>query len=142
MRHYTRTKEHTMTDPVSLLIEAIDRKDAGGIRAAYAPEARLVAMTPNSFQVAVGADDVAATLSEWFTTWEQEPSYAFLGTIRDGDRALVEFERVSTFEGTPWVVRQAHVIQVGPEGITEHRMYCVGPRAGEPELAATYAEGA
>lgn len=129
-----------MTDPVSLLIEAMDNKDAAGIRAAYAPDARLVTMTPNTFRVAVGADDVSATLAEWYTTWEEEPSYAFLGTIRSGDRALVEFERTSTFEGAPWVVRQAHVMQIGPAGITEHRIYCVGPRAGEPELAAAYAE--
>jgi ketosteroid isomerase-like protein len=129
-----------MTDPVSRLVEAIDRKDADGIRAAYAPDARLVAMTPNTFQVAVGADAVAEKLAGWFTTWEDEPAYSFLGTIRSGDRALVEFERTSTFEGAPWVVRQAHVIQVGPAGIEEHRMYCCGPRAGEPELAAAYAE--
>lgn len=130
-----------MTDHISALVEAIDEKDAAGIRAAYAPDARLVAMTPNTFQVATGADDVAAKLAEWFTTWEEDPSYSFLGTIRDGDRALIEFERTSTFEGRPWVVRQAHVVQVGPAGIIEHRMYCVGPRAGEPELAKTY-EGA
>lgn len=129
-----------MTDPVSQLVEAIDRKDADGIRAAYAPDARLVAMTPNTFQVALGADDVAAKLAEWFTTWEDEPAYSFLGTIRSGDRAVVEFERTSTFEGAPWVVRQAHVLQVGPAGIAEHRMYCCGPRQGEPELAAAYAE--
>jgi hypothetical protein len=129
-----------MTDPVSRLVEAIDRKDADGIRAAYAPDARLVAMTPNTFQVALGADAVAEKLAGWFTTWEDEPAYSFLGTIRSGDRALVEFERTSTFEGAPWVVRQAHVIQVGPAGIDEHRMYCCGPRAGEPELAAAYAE--
>lgn len=129
-----------MTDPVSLLVEAIDRKDAEGIRAAYAPGARLVAMTPNTFQVAVGADAVAEKLAGFFASWEEEPAYSYLGTIRSGDRALVEFERTSTFEGAPWVVRQAHVIQVGPAGIGEHRMYCCGPRAGEPELAATYAE--
>lgn len=131
-----------MSDPVFRLVEAIDRKDAQGIRDAYAPGARLVAMTPNTFQVATGAEDVAAKLAEWFATWEEEPSYSFLGTVRDGDRAVVEFERVSTFEGAPWVVRQAHVIEVGAEGIVEHRMYCCGPREGEPELAAAYAGAA
>ena len=129
-----------MTDPVSRLVEAIDRKDAEGIRAAYAPGARLVTMTPNTFHVALGAEEAGAKLAEWFTTWEEEPSYAFLGTVRSGDRAVVEFERTSTFQGEPWVVRQAHVVQVGPDGIAEHRIYCCGPRAGEPELAAAYAE--
>jgi ketosteroid isomerase-like protein len=127
-----------MSDPVSRLVEAIDRKDARGIRGAYAPTARLVAMTPNTFQVATGADDVAAKLTGWFTTWEEEPSYSFIGTVREGDRAVVEFERTSTFEGAPWVVRQAHVLQLGEEGILEHRMYCVGPREGQPELAGAY----
>ncbi len=128
-----------MTDPVSRLVEAIDRKDAAGIRAAYAPAARLVAMTPNTFQVAVGVDEVVEKLAGWFVSWEEEPHYSFLGTVRSGDRAVVEFERTSTFEGAPWVVRQAHVLQVGPEGIAEHRMYCCGPREGAPELAAAYA---
>ena len=129
-----------MSDPVSRLIEAIDSKDPEGIRSAYAPRARLVAMTPETFRVAEGADAVASVLAEWFTTWEEAPSYAFLGTIRHGDRAVVEFERTSTFEGTPWVVRQAHVLQVGTDGITEHRVYCCGPRAGSPELASAYTE--
>lgn len=131
-----------MTDPVSRLVEAIDRKDAAGIRAAYAPAARLVAMTPNTFQVAVGVDDVVEKLAGWFVSWEEDPHYSFLGTVRSGDRAVVEFERTSTFEGAPWVVRQAHVLQVGPEGIVEHRMYCCGPREGAPELAAAYAGAA
>lgn len=128
-----------MTDPVSRLVEAIDRSDPDGIRAAYAPEARLVAMTPNTFQVASGANDVAAKLAEWFTTWEEDPSYAFLGTVRQGDRAVVEFERTSSYLGAGWVTRQAHVLQIGPAGITEHRMYCCGPREGAAELAAAYA---
>src|SRR5262245_30826899 len=127
-----------MTDPVKRLVEAIDRKDAAGIRAAYAPDARLVAMTPNTFQVATGADDVAEKLAGWFTTWEEEPHYAFIGTVREGDRAVVEFERTSSYEGADWVVRQAHVMEVGPAGIVEHRMYCLGPREGEPQLAAAY----
>ena len=92
-----------MTDPVSRLVEAIDRKDAAAIRAVYAPEARFFGMTPNTFQRADGADAVAAKVAEWFTTWEEDPSYAFLGTVRDGERAVVEFERTSTFEGAGWV---------------------------------------
>ena len=128
-----------MTDPVTRLVEAFDRKNARGIRDVYAPAARLVAMTPNTFQVAVGADDVAAKLAEFLASWEEEPSYSFLGTVRDGDRAAIEFERVSTFEGAPWVVRQAHLVQVGDEGIVEHRMYCCGPREGAPELGGAYA---
>ena len=105
-----------MSDPVTRLVEAIDRKDARGIRDVYAPAARLVAMTPNTFQVAVGADDVAAKLAEFLASWEEEPSYSFLGTVRDGDRAAIEFERVSTFEGAPWVVRQAHLVAAGRRG--------------------------
>ena len=129
-----------MTDPVSRLVEAIDRNDSDGIQAAYAPGARLVAMTPNTFQVVRGAADVAAKLSEWFIAWGEDPSYAFLGTVRQGDRAVVEFERATTHEGAGWVTRQAHVLEVGPAGITEHRVYCCGPREGTPELAAAYAE--
>jgi ketosteroid isomerase-like protein len=128
-----------MTDPVSRLVEAIDRKDATAIRAVYAPEARFFGMTPNTFQRADGADAVAAKVAEWFTTWEEDPSYAFLGTVRDGERAVVEFERTSTFEGAAWVSRQAHVMRVGPAGITDHRVYCCGPREGTAELAAAYA---
>jgi ketosteroid isomerase-like protein len=129
-----------VSDPVSRLVEAIDRKDAAGMRAEYAPGARLVAMTPNTFQVAVGAEEVAEKMAGFFASWEEEPSYSFLGTVRDGDRAVIEFERTSTYEGEPWVVRQAHVLELGPEGISEHRMYCCGPRAGAPELAAAFAE--
>ena len=128
-----------MPDHVARLVEAIDRKDVDGIRASYAPGARLVAMTPNTFQVAVGVDDIVEKMSGWFASWEEEPSYAFLGTVRSDDRAVVEFERTSTYEGSPWVVRQAHVLQVGPDGIAEHRMYCCGPREGAPELASAYA---
>jgi hypothetical protein len=127
-----------MIDHVARLIEAIDRKDPEGIRSAYAGEARLVAMTPNTFQVHEGLEAVIAKLTEWFATWEEEPRYSFIGTVRDGDRAVVEFERTSTFEGASWVVRQANVLTLGPGGITEHRMYCCGPREGEPELAAVY----
>lgn len=127
-----------MTDYVTRLIDAIDRKDPEGIRAAYATDARLVAMTPNTFQVHDGADAVTAKMAEWFTTWEEDPGYSFLGTVRNGDHAVVEFERTSIFEGEPWVVRQANVLRVGPQGINEHRMYCCGPRAGEPELAAAF----
>ena len=47
-----------MTDPVSRLVEAIDRKDAEGIRDAYAPDVRLVGDDPRTlFQIADGADD-------------------------------------------------------------------------------------
>lgn len=128
-----------MTDPVSRLVEAIDRKDAEGIRAAYAPEARFIGMTPNTFQVAEGADAVAAKMAEWFTSWGDDPSYSFLGTVRQGERVAVEFERTSTYEGAEWVTRQAHLMQVGPAGILEHRVYCCGPREGSPELASAYA---
>lgn len=128
-----------MSQHVADLIAAIDRKDADGIRAVYAPDARLVAMTPNTFQVHEGVDAVAAKLAEWFTTWEDAPAYSFLRTIEDGDRTVVEFERTSTYEGASWVVRQAHVLTSGPDGIDEHRMYCCGPREGQPDLGAAYA---
>lgn len=127
-----------MTDPVSRLVEAIDRKDPAGIRAAYAPEARFVGMTPNTFQTAEGAEAVAAKMAEWFTSWGEDPAYAFLGIVREGERAVVEFERTSTYEGAEWVTRQAHVMRVGPAGILDHRVYCCGPREGTAELAAAY----
>ncbi len=129
-----------MSQHVADLIAAIDRKDADGIRAAYAPGARLVAMTPNTFQVHEGVDAVAAKVAEWYTTWEEAPAYSFLSTTEDGERIVVEFERTSTYEGATWVVRQAHILASGPEGIEDHRMYCCGPREGQPELAAAYAE--
>ena len=125
---------------VGQLIEAIGRQDTDGIRAAYAPSARLVAMTPNTFQLHQGADAVAAKLTEWFTTWEEDPAYSFLSTIESGDRVVVEFERTATNEGAAWVTRQAHVLTLGPEGIEDHRVYCCGPREGKPELGAAYAE--
>ncbi len=128
-----------MTDPVQQLTESIDRQDVAGIRAAYAADARLLAMTPNTFQVHDGAGAVAAKLGEWFAGWEEDPRYTFLGVIRDGGRAVVEFERASTFEGEPWVTRQSHALELGPGGIIVHRMYCCGPRAGTPELAAALA---
>jgi len=129
-----------MRQHVGQLIAAIDRQDADGIRAAYAPDARLVAMTPNTFQLHEGVDAVAAKLAEWFTTWEEDPAYSFLSTIENGKRVVVEFERTSTYEGAPWVTRQAHVLTLGPEGIEDHRVYCCGPREGQPELGAAYAE--
>lgn len=129
-----------MSQHVADLIAAIDRKDPDGIRAAYAPSARLVAMTPNTFQVHEGVDAVAAKVAEWYTTWEEAPAYSFLSTTEDGERVVVEFERTSTYEGATWVVRQAHILTSGPRGIEDHRMYCCGPREGEPELAAAYAE--
>ena len=131
-----------MTDPVTRLVEAIDRMDPAGIRAAYAPEARFVGMTPNTFQLVEGADAVAGKVADWFTTWGADPSYTFLGTVRDGERVVVEFERTNHFEGAGWVTRQAHVMRVGPAGIVEHRVYCCGPREGTAELAAAYAGSA
>ncbi len=103
-----------MSRHVADLIAAIDRKDADGIRAAYAPGARLVAMTPNTFRVHEGVDAVAAKVAEWYTTWEEA--------------------------GATWVVRQAHILTSGPQGIEDHRMYCRGPREGQPELAAASVE--
>jgi hypothetical protein len=127
------------TDPVTALIEAIGRKDAAGIRAVYADDARLVAITPNTFQTAEGGDAVAEKLAGWFTTWEEEPAYSHIAVLREGQCAVIDFERTSTFEGEPWVVRQAHVLDLGPGGIRAHRMYCCGPKAGEPELARALA---
>jgi ketosteroid isomerase-like protein len=129
-----------MSQHVADLIAAIDRKDTDGIRAAYAPGARLIAMTPNTFQVHEGVDAVAAKLAEWYTTWEEAPAYSFVSTTEDGERSVVEFERTSTYEGASWVVRQAHVLTSGPGGIEDHRMYCCGPREGRPELGAVYGE--
>jgi len=124
-----------MTDPVQQLTDSIDRMDVPGIRAAYAEDARLLAMTPNTFQVHDGPEAIAAKLGEWFASWGEDPSYSFLGLVREGDRAVVEFERVNTYEGETWVARQSHTLELGPEGIVTHRMYCCGPRAGTPELA-------
>jgi hypothetical protein len=123
------------TDPVTTLIDAIDRKDPSGMRDAYREDARLVAMTPNTFQVHEGAGAVTAKLAEWFATWEEEPAYSFIDVVRGPERVAIEFERTSTFEGQPWVVRQAHLLELGEGGIREHRMYCCGPRQGTPELA-------
>lgn len=128
-----------MSQHVADLIAAIDRKDADGIRGAYASDARLIAMTPNTFQVHEGVDAVAAKVAEWYTTWEEAPAYSFLSMTQDGERTVVEFERTSTYEGATWVVRQAHILTSGPQGIEDHRMYCCGPREGQPELAAAYA---
>ena len=129
-----------MSQHVADLIAAIDRQDADGIRAAYAPGARLVAMTPNTFQVHEGVDAVAAKVAEWYTTWEEAPAYSFLSMTEDADRIVVEFERTSTYEGATRVVRQAHILTPGPQGIEDHRMYCCGPREGQPELAPAHAE--
>jgi ketosteroid isomerase-like protein len=135
-------KEHPMTDPVSRLVEAIDRKDAQGIRDALAPDVRFAGMVPENFYLMDGADTVAAKLADWYASWEEDPSYAFIGRVQDGDRVVVEFERTSTCEGEPWVVRQVHVMRVSDLGIEELRVYCCGPRQGEPELAAAYAGSA
>lgn len=124
-----------MTDPVQQLADSIDGMDVPGIRAAYAEGARLVAMTPNTFQVHDGPDAIAAKLGEWFASWGEDPRYSFIGVIREGDRAVIEFERVNTYEGETWVSRQSHTLELGAEGIVTHRMYCCGPRAGAGELA-------
>jgi ketosteroid isomerase-like protein len=131
-----------MTATVSRYLEAIDRKDAEGIRAALAPDVRMVGMAPDVFYLLEGADAAAEKLAQWYASWEEEPAFSFLRLIEDGDVVVAEFERTSTFEGAPWVVRQAHVIEVGPDGIAELRVYCSGPRQGTPELAAAYAGAA
>ena len=130
-----------MNDPVTTLLGAIDRGDADAMRSVYASDACLITMTPNTFNTDEGVDAVTARLADWFLSWEEEPRFAFLGTVCDGNRVFAEFERTSTFEGAHRVVRQAHVMDVGPDGIKEHRVYCCGPRAGEPELAAAYGGG-
>lgn len=131
-----------MTDHVTRFVEAMDRKDAEGIRAALAPDVRLVAMAPDAFHVRDGADAAAEKLGEWYASWEEEPRFAFLSRLDDGDRSVVEFERASSFEGDAYVVRQAQVIRSGPEGIEEMRIYCTGPRTGAPDLAAAFGAAA
>jgi hypothetical protein len=84
-----------MSRHVADLIAAIDRRDADGIRVAYAPGARLVAMTSNTFQVHEGVDAVAAKVTEWYTNWEEAPAYSFQhdrgrGADRRGVRAYVD----------------------------------------------------
>ncbi len=128
-----------MSDHVTALLGAIDGKDPDGMRAAYTADARLVTMTPNTFNVDVGAEAIGVRLAEWYASWEEDPAFAFLGRVEDGERVVVEFERTSTYDGASWVVRQAHVMDVGPDGIREHRIYCCGPRQGSPDLAATFA---
>ena len=121
-----------MSQHVADLIAAIDRKDADGIREAYAPDARLVAMTPNTFQVARRAPTTSPPSSRSGSrAGRRSRRYSFLGTIRDGDRAVVEFERTSTFEGAPvGGAPGPRPAASGAEGIEEHRMYCCGPREG------------
>jgi hypothetical protein len=131
-----------VSDPVATLIEGMEQQNPARIRAAYADDARLLAMTPNTFQIHEGADAAAAKIGEWFAGWERDPRWTFIRVHRDGGRAVVEFERASTFEDEPWVTRQAHVLEVTGEGIVEHRMYCCGPRAGAPELAEALAGSA
>jgi len=131
-----------MTTTVSRYLEAIDRKDAEGIRDTLAPDVRMVGMAPDVFYLLEGADAAVEKLAQWYASWEEEPAFSFLRLIQDGDRVVAEFERTSTFEDAPWVVRQAHVLELGPEGITELRVYCSGPRQGTPELAAAYAGAA
>jgi ketosteroid isomerase-like protein len=127
-----------MSDHITAFLEAIEQGDPQAMRSVYAPGARLITMTPNTFNTDEGVDAIAARLEDWFLSWEEQPGFSFLSTIRDGDRAFVEFERTSTFEGAQWVVRQAHVMDVAPDGIREHRVYCCGPRQGAPDLAAAY----
>ncbi len=131
-----------MNATVSRYLEAIDRKDAEGIRDALAPDVRMVGMAPDVFYLLEGADAATEKLAQWYASWEEEPAFSFLSLIQEGDRAVAEFERTSTFEDAPWVVRQAHVIELGPDGIAELRVYCSGPRQGTPELAAAYAGAA
>ncbi len=127
-----------MNDPVTSLVDAIDRRDADAMRALYEPDARLITMTPNTFLVAEGPDAITERLADWFISWEEEPAFSYIGTIRQGDNVAVEFERTSVYEGEPWVVRQAHMLHVGDATIREHRIYCCGPRKGAPDLAALY----
>ncbi len=125
-----------MNDPVSTLIAAMAAQDPEGIRAAYAPGARLVTVSADSVAVREGAAAVAGKLADWYAGWEEGPiAHPYLRVTRAGDRAFVEIERTSTYAGAPWVVRQAHVLQLGAGGIVEHHAYCTGPRAGAPELA-------
>ena len=128
-----------MNDRITTLFEAIDRQDSDGMRAAYAPDARLVTMTPNTFKVDTGVDEIGARLTDWYVSWEQEPAFSFLSRIDHDGHVFVEFERTSSYEGDRWVVRQSHVLDVGPDGVREHRIYCCGPRQGSPDLAAIYA---
>jgi len=127
-----------MPDPVSRLVEAIECRDTDAMRAVYEPGARLITMTPNTFLVAEGPDAIVERLADWFISWEEDPSFSYLGTIRQGERVAVEFERTSVYEGEPWVVRQAHMLHVADGGIREHRIYCCGPRKGSPDLAGLY----
>jgi hypothetical protein len=129
-----------MPEPVAQLVEAMGKKDPDGICAAFAANARLIVMTPNTFQVVDGREDVAAKLSEFFASWEEDPEWSYLDIWRDGRVAVIEFERTSTYEGKPFVVRQSHSVVVGDEGIERHRMYCCGPREGGPDLARALAE--
>ena len=131
-----------MQDSLKRLIDAIVSRDPDAMRAEYQADARLVTMTPNTFLVAEGPYAIVARLSEWFFEWEQDPHFSFLGTVRDGDRAVLEFERTSTFDGEPWVVRQAHILQLSGGRIAEHRAYCCGPLKGAADLAAQYAGSA
>jgi ketosteroid isomerase-like protein len=124
-----------MADPVTRLLESMERQDAAGLRAAYAPDARLLASVPENFYDLRGAEAIAEKLEQWYASWEEDPSHVFLVVSRTGDRTLVELERTCSYEGARWVARQVHVLEVGEEGIREHRLYCSGPRAGEPLLA-------
>lgn len=127
-----------MNDHITTLLGALESRDPQAIRSAYTSQARLITMTPNTFNTDEGVEAIATRLEEWFLSWEEQPGFSFLSTIRDGNRTFVEFERTSTYDGAQWVVRQAHVMDVAPEGIREHRIYCCGPRQGEPDLAAAY----
>jgi ketosteroid isomerase-like protein len=129
-----------MSDPVARLVDAMGAKDPEAMAAAYAPDPRLVVMTPNTFQVIDGRDAVVGKLAEFFASWEENPEWSYLDIWRDGDVAVIEFERTSTYEGKPFVVRQSHTVVLGDQGIERHRMYCCGPREGEPELARAFAE--
>lgn len=127
-------------DGAAQLLEAIDRRDVAALEAVYAPDSVLVTVTPNTRKVAHGPEAIAALLGEWYASWEEDPGFSWLEVLSHGQRAMVEFERVSTFEGEPWVVCQAHALEWDDDGIRVHRIFCTGPRAGEPHVAVPAAE--
>ena len=130
-----------MADPVGRLLDSMERQDPDGLRAPYAPDARLLASVPENFYDLRGPEAIGEKLVQWYASWEDDPAHAFLEVSREGERTLVELERTCTYEGASWVARQVHVFEVGEDGIREHRMYCSGPRAGEPLLAQSRVVG-
>jgi SnoaL-like protein len=128
-----------MADPVSRLLASMERQDPKGLRGPYAPDARLLASVPEKFYDLRGPEAIGERLIQWYASWEGDPAHAFIEISREGDRTVVELERTSTHKGAAWVVHQVHVFEVGDDGIREHRMYCSGPRAGEPLMARSRA---